>query len=72
MSVEDDLFAPILPIRVEDKLREIIKQVMTTPRSTDFTNHMTKEIVDLLKQHGFTDDREIADIVKRVIKEIDP
>lgn len=72
MSIDDDLYSPILPERVEDKLRDIIKRVMTTPRSIDFTNTMTKEIVDLLKNHGFTDDHEIANIVKRVIKEMEP
>ena len=69
-SIEDTLFAPILPSSAEDKLKDIIRRVMNTPRSDTYTDAVTKEIVDLLQQHGFTNDKDIADVVRRVIKEM--
>jgi hypothetical protein len=70
MTPDDLLFAPILPWSAEEKLRELIGKVMTTPRSDNFTTVASREITELLKSHGFTTDEEIAEIVRRIIKDM--
>jgi hypothetical protein len=71
MNADDILFAPILPPEAEEKLRNIIRRVMAGPRNDDsFTNQVTHEIVELLTRHGFTDHKEIGEIVGRIIKEL--
>jgi hypothetical protein len=69
MSVDDILFAPILSSAVEAKIKQLITRIMTAPKSDMLTNRISKEIVDLLSQHGITDEQEVSDIVNRAIKE---
>jgi hypothetical protein len=67
MSVDDDLFAPILP-NIEATVRELIRRVMTgiTTNITTTSN----EITEIFYRYGIHSEQEITERVQQIIKDL--
>jgi hypothetical protein len=68
MSPEDALYSPIVPA---DKLRELVKRLLSNPNDTDLIDQISDEIIDLFVRHGVTDEDDIIDAVYRTKRELD-
>jgi len=68
MNATDALYSPIIP---SDKLRELVKRLLTDPTDTSLVDEVSDQIVDLCIQHGIDDEQDIVDAVYRTKKELD-
>lgn|SRR4051812_19617024 len=60
-----------MPNATERRLRDLVRQIMATPPDDKLATSVANEIVDIFRDNGIRDEKEIIEAVHRIIKELD-